>query len=142
MRFARVTASAGLVALAVMGAMAARGLADGGGDQDQNRVRLEAVLTAADTESRATGDVRFEMRTDRAELRVDVQHITSTDVVDVFVNGSFLGTIVLNGDSGRLELNSQNGDAVPSLQAGDEVDVFDAADDATLLLSGILAAHN
>jgi hypothetical protein len=120
------------LASAVPSAVPAR---DGGRDE----VRLEAALTPTAVDPGAFGEARFESRSDRSELRVEVDDISVTDEVDVFVNGSFIGTIVLDDDGGgRLDLNSQNGDAVPALRDGDEIEVVDANDGVTLILSGIL----
>src|SRR5262245_33787179 len=108
---------------------------DGGRDE----VRLEAALDPTAVDPNASGRARFESRPDRSELQVDVDDISVTDEVDVFVNGSFIGTIALDDDGGgRLELNSRNGDAVPALRDGDEIEVVDANDGVTLILSGIL----
>jgi hypothetical protein len=108
---------------------------DGGGDE----VRLEAALDPTAVDPGASGLARFESRPDGSELRIDVAGISVTDAVDVFLNGRFRGTIVLDaGGAGRFELNSQDGDRVPSLQEGDEIDLVDANDGVTLILSGIL----
>jgi hypothetical protein len=108
---------------------------DGGGDE----VRLEATLDATTADPGAFGEARFESRSDRRELRIDVDDISVTDVVDVFLNGRFRGTIVLDaGGGGRFELNTQDGDRVPFLQEGDEIEIVDANDGVTLILSGIL----
>jgi hypothetical protein len=108
---------------------------DGGGDE----VRLQATLDATAADPGAFGEARFESRPDRRELRIDVDNVSATDALDVFLNGRFRGTIVLDeqGD-GRLELNSQDGDIVPMLQEGDEIELVDANDGVTLILSGIL----
>jgi hypothetical protein len=105
-----------------------------------DEVRREADLSATDVDPGASGRARFESRQDRAEFRVQVDNVSVTDAVDVFVNGDFVGTIVLDdrGD-GELDLNTRDGDTVPTLQDGDEVEVVDAADDTTLILVGILS---
>jgi hypothetical protein len=89
------------------------------------------------------GQVNYEMRHVRTTLSVAVTHVNSAAAVDVFVNGDFIGTIVLDPRSGNgeLDLNTDNGDIVPTLQAGDEIEVFDAADDTTLLLIGHLRSR-
>lgn len=139
MRFTTLTIMAGLAAFALLVVLPFRGFA---GDGDQNRVRLEVRLTATDAAPGASGSARFEMRQDRRELRVEVEDVVSTDAADVFVNGDFIGAIVLNGGRGQLELNSRNGDQVAILQDGDEIEIVDATDDATLLLFGTLSPHN
>jgi hypothetical protein len=89
------------------------------------------------------GQVNYEMRTARTNLSVVVTHVNSAAAVDVFGNGEFIGTIVLDPRSGNgeLDLDTDNGDMIPTLQVGDEIDVFDAADDTTLLLSGRLRSR-
>jgi hypothetical protein len=120
------------LALAGPSAVPAR---DGGGDE----VRLEAALDPTAVDPNASGRARFESQPDRSELRIDVDGISVTDVVDVFLNGWFRGTIVLDEEGdGRFELNSQDGDRVPSLREGDEIEIVDANDGVTLILSGIL----
>ncbi len=100
-------------------------------------VELSGTLAGGDADPDATGQVAFEMRPDRTTLSVAVAGVTSTDTVDVFVNGNFLGTIALDGDgNGELDLSTLNGDDVPNLQDGDEIEVYDAADDATLIVIG------
>jgi hypothetical protein len=117
--------------LALPAALPAR---DGGRDE----VRLQAALDPTDAAPGASGEARFESRTDRRELRVDVDNVDA-DEADVFVNGYFIGLIVLDEEgSGRLELRTEDGDRVPQLQAGDEVEVTD--DLGTLLLTGVLGS--
>ncbi len=143
MRRVQWTAAAALAALALVAALPLRGFADGDGDgRNRGEVRLEAALTPTRADPQASGRVEFEKRPGRKELRVDVQNITSTDVVDVFANGRFLGRIELRGGSGRLELNTQNGDHVPKLRAGERVRVLDARDDMRVILVGTLVSHN
>jgi hypothetical protein len=143
MRQLKWTVTAALAALALIAALPRCGFADGDGDgRNQREVRLEAALTPTHADPRASGRVEFEKRSGRKDLRVDVQDITSTDVVDVFADGRFLGQIALRGGSGRLELNSQNGDHVPNLRAGERVRVLDAGDNAKVILVGTLVSHN
>jgi len=129
---ATLTILAALTMIAVLMLMPATVFAD--------EVRREADLSATDVDPGASGRARFESRQDRAEFRVQVDNVSVTDAVDVFVNGDFVGTIVLDdrGD-GELDLNTRDGDTVPTLQDGDEVEVVDAADDTTLILVGILS---
>ena len=89
------------------------------------------------------GQVNYEMRTARTNLSVVVTHVNSAAAVDVFGNGEFIGTIVLDPRSGNgeLDLDTDNGDVIPTLQVGDEIDVFDAADGTTLLMSGTLRSR-
>jgi hypothetical protein len=102
-------------------------------------VRLEADLSPTDVDPGASGRARFESDRYDTQFRVEVQNVSVTDTVDVFVNGDFVGTIVLNYlGQGELDLDARNGDTVPALQDGDEVEVVDAADDTTLILVGIL----
>ncbi|SRR5579871_3533344 len=143
MRQLKWTATAALVALALMAALPLSGFADGDGDgRNQREVRLEATLSPAHADPRASGQVEFEKRTGRKELRVDVQDIISTDVVDVFADSRFVGRIELRGGSGRLELNGQNGDHVPNVRAGERVRVLDARHNTTVILVGTLVSHN
>jgi len=106
-------------------------------------VKLRTHFTASDPDDpNAVGKVAFQMRPDRAGVRIKVKHVVSTLAVDVFVNGNFLGSIFLdaNGD-GHLALLTNHSDTVPQLQVGDVIEVLDMVDDTTLILSGTLAAH-
>src|SRR5262249_7262063 len=88
------------------------------------------------------GQVNYEMLTDRTTLSVGVTHVKSAAALDVFVNGDFIGTILLDRvGNGELDLDTDNGDIVPTLPVGDEIEVFDAADDTTLLLIGRLRSR-
>jgi plastocyanin len=100
-------------------------------------VILAGSLMPTNIDPNAVGAVDYEMRPYRTTLSVAVGGITSTNNVDVFVNGNFVGTIALDPNgNGELDLNTQNGDVVPNLQAGDEIEIFDAVDDVTLILIG------
>jgi plastocyanin len=100
-------------------------------------VILTGSLNPADIDPNASGEASFEMVPYRSTLSVVVAAVSSTGVVDVFVNGNFIGTIFLDGNgNGELDLNTDNGDSVPDLQDGDEIEVYDASDDATLILIG------
>jgi plastocyanin len=104
-------------------------------------VKLRTHLSAADPDDpNARGKTEFQARPDRSGLRVKVKHVTSTAFLDVFINGTIVGTIALDarGD-GDLVLESRHGDSVPSLQGGDVIDIYDALDDTTLILSGTFA---
>jgi plastocyanin len=104
-------------------------------------VELTATLTAGDPDPDATGAASFEMRPTRASFSVAVTGVTSTNALDVFINGNPVGSITLDcGGSGALLLDTQQGDTVPPLQGGVEVEVFDAADDTTLILIGTLSS--
>jgi plastocyanin len=100
-------------------------------------VILVGSLNPTDIDPNASGDASFEMVPYRSTFGVTVANVSSTNAVDVFVNGNFVGTISLDADgNGALNLNTDNGDMVPALQDGDEVEIFDAADDVTLILIG------
>jgi plastocyanin len=104
-------------------------------------VKLRTHLSAADPDDpNARGKTEFQMRPDRAGFRVKVKDVTSTAFLDVFINGSFIGSIALDarGD-GDLILETQHGHTVPEPQDGDTIDIFDATDDTTLILSGTFA---
>jgi plastocyanin len=104
-------------------------------------VQLSGTLFPPDPASAATGQAADEMRPYRTTLSVGVANVTTTTSVDVFVNGSFIGNIVLDGSgNGELDLNTNNGDMVPTLQDGDEIEVYDAADDTTLIVIGNVSA--
>ncbi|HEV3204467.1 MAG TPA: hypothetical protein VGY77_08795 [Gemmataceae bacterium] len=100
-------------------------------------VVLAGSLSPTDIDPNASGDARFEMVPYRDTFSVAVAGVSSTNAVDVFINGNFVSTIAVDADgNGALNLNTDNGDMVPTLQDGDEVEIFDAADDATLILIG------
>jgi hypothetical protein len=140
MKATKWNALAVLATAALLLALAASGLArDGGGDCGRDEVRLEGALDAGTADPGALGEARFESRSDRRQLRIDIADVSITDEVDVFVNGVFIGSIVLDNEgSGRLELNTQDGDRVPPLQDGAEVVIVDAEDLDTVILSGTL----
>jgi plastocyanin len=100
-------------------------------------VVLTGSLSPTPVDPNAFGMVNFKAVPYRSTLSVMVGAVTSTNKVDVFVNGGFIGTIALDiNGNGELDLNTDNGDIVPNLQAGDEIEVYDAADDITLILIG------
>jgi plastocyanin len=100
-------------------------------------VVLTGSLSPTDIDPNAFGMVAFEAVPYRSTLSVMVGGVTSTNAVDVFVNGAFIGTITLDANgNGELDLNTDNGDTVPNLQDGDEIEVYDAMDDTTLILIG------
>lgn len=100
-------------------------------------VILNGLLSPSGPDPDAIGTASYEMVPYRTTLSVAVQGVTSTNAVDVFVNGNFLGTIGLDPNgNGELDLNTDNGDMIPALQNGDEIEVYDAVDDVTLILIG------
>jgi plastocyanin len=103
-------------------------------------VSLAATLDPTNIDPNASGEADYQKGRDGADFTVTVADISSTDVVDVFINGNFVGTIFLNAGGGQLILDTQNGDFVPDLQEGDEVEVVDANDDSTLILVGTLVS--
>jgi plastocyanin len=100
---------------------------------------LSATLGATDIDPNATRAANFTRDPVHATFDVMVESVSSTNAVDVFVNGNFVGTITLDANGNEeLSLDSANGDMVPDLQPGDEVEVLDAMDDTTLILVGRL----
>jgi plastocyanin len=100
-------------------------------------VILVGSLSPTDIDPQASGDATFEMVPYRTTFSVAVQGVSSTNALDVFVNGNFVNTIALDAEgNGNLNLNTDNGDMVPVLMDGDEVEIFDAADNVTLILIG------
>ena len=76
----------------------------------------------------------------RARITVEVEdvNLAAGTKVDVFVDGTQLGTITISAApvrGGDLELNTQDGQAVPDIKAGAVVIVRNGA---TAILSGVL----
>jgi plastocyanin len=104
-------------------------------------VKLRTHLSAGDPDDpNARGKAAFRMRPNRAGFRVKARNVTSTVLLDVFINSTFVGSIALDASgAGELVLETQHGDSVPIVQDGDVIDIYDAVDDTTLILSGIFA---
>ncbi len=104
-----------------------------------NETKLEARLTStAKGKSLASGKAKFEMRSDRIRLSVEVEDVLATKEVEVFVNGASIGTVAIDAVGGAdINLDSRDGDSVPILKAGDLVEVR-ATSDGALILSGTL----
>jgi hypothetical protein len=115
------------------------GGSDGGDDAGQAPVSLEAPLSASDG-SDASGEAKYERRTDRITFSVDVENMQMDGIGRVVVERGgvavFEGSIDLDDGSGDLNLDSREGDDVPSLRGGDRVRVEDPA--GATGLSGIL----
>jgi hypothetical protein len=103
-------------------------------------VRLTATLSPTNIDPDASGEADYEKRPAGAAFSVTVAGVSSTNLVDVFVNRNFVGTIFLSAGGGQLILDTRNGDFVPDLREGDEVEVYDATDDSTLILVGTLVS--
>ena len=101
-------------------------------------VTLQGVLFPSDPAQAALGKAVYMMQPGRMTLTVAATNVPSISSLDVFVNGDFIGTLIIDPTSGngKLSLDTDNGDDVPTLQDGDEIEVFDASDDTTLILIG------
>lgn len=103
-----------------------------------NETRLEASLTAtAEREALASGKAKFEMRSDRIRLSVEVQDVAVAGHVEVFVDGDSVGIVAVIAGGADINLDIRDGDSVPMLGAGALVQVRDTSD-GTLILSGML----
>jgi len=100
-------------------------------------VILAGSLSPTDIDPQASGNATFVMVPYRMTFSVTVQGVSSTDTLDMSVNGTFINTIALDAEgNGALNLNTDNGDMVPVLMDGDEVEIVDPADSVTLILIG------
>jgi hypothetical protein len=111
------------------------------GNQNQQRVRFDIGLTAPAANAlfpAASGSARFESRSDRTELRVEVERIPGGTALTILVNGVQVGTAMTfgTGASGEaeLELSTRNGDTIPAVQAGSTITVQTA--DGKVVVSG------
>ncbi len=104
-----------------------------------NRTKLETRLTStAKGKSLASGKAKFEMRSDRIRLSVEVEDFVATEEVEVFANGASIGMVAIDAAGGAdINLDSRDGDSVPILEAGDLIEVR-ASSDGALILSGTL----
>ncbi len=103
-----------------------------------NETRLQARLTAtAEREALASGKAKFEMRSDRIRLSVEIQDVAVAGQVEVFVDGTSIGVAAIIAGGADINLDIRDGDSVPMLGAGALVQVRDTSDGA-LILSGLL----
>ncbi len=105
-----------------------------------NRTKLETRLTStAEGEQLASGKAKFEMRSNRIRLSVEIEDFVATEAVEVFANGASIGMAAIDAAGGAdINLDSRDGDSVPILEAGDLIEVR-ATSDGALILSGTLA---
>ena len=110
-------------------------------NQNQERVRLEMQLTPPATGAAfpgAEGHARFEMRSDRTELSIEVEHVAGGTAVVFLVNGAQVGMEMVTGTGSNgeteLELSTRNGNTLPAVQAGSTVTVQTA--DGKVIVSG------
>lgn len=103
-----------------------------------NRTKLETRLSSTTAaEPLASGKAKFEMRTNRIRLSVEVEDVFAAAKVEVFVNGASIGTVVIDAAGGAdINLDSRDGDSVPVLEAGALVEVRTSG--GTVILSGML----
>ena len=130
---------AGIAAIASL-VVAPAAIADGGGKQKQRgkqEVRMGIFLTGdAIMGVTPEGQAMFRSRTDRSELKVEVEDVNlpGGTALTVSVDGSSVGMITLKRHAGELELRTQDGDTVPTISAGSMITV--SAADGTVILSG------
>ncbi len=103
-----------------------------------NRTKLETRLSStAEGEPLASGKAKFEKRSDRIRLSVQVEDVVAAEEVEVFVDGASIGTVAIDAAGGAdINLDSRDGDDVPVLEAGDLVEVRTSG--GTVILSGML----
>ena len=86
----------------------------------------------------AEGHARFEMRSDRTELSIEVEHLPAGTAVVFLVNGAQVGTGMASGNGpngeAELELSTRNGNTLPAVQAGSTVTV--QTPDGKVIVSG------
>lgn len=112
---------------------------DGGDDAGQAPVSLEAPLRASDG-SDASGEAKFERRSDRVTFTVEVEDMEDDGTATIVVVRAgavvYQGSLRIDAGSGNLNMDSRDGDTVPSLTSGDRVRVEDPA--GAVALSGLL----
>lgn len=114
---------------------------DDSGSDDGNtnaETKIEASLTSTSADPLASGNAKFEVRSDRVKFSTEVEDVSTNGLGSVQV---LRGTQVILRSSisislgfGDLNLDSRLGDTVPTMSLGDQVSVFDAA--GTMILSG------
>jgi hypothetical protein len=98
------------------------------------QILLEGQLFATPVDPTATGQAVWSLDTDNGErqLTITLQDVQSTYLAHAFVNGRFVGFIMISGGSGQLALDNFDGDAVPRAAPGSPV-VITNADQVTIL---------
>jgi len=116
-------------------------------DHDHQHAALKGQLTGSEADPSASGHLKYVAHADDSLLKVKIDDVTSVEAgetVEVFVDGSSVGTITIeemeDGSlGGSLKLNSRDGDAVPTdVEGGDVVEIRTTDESETVLLSGEL----
>ena len=122
----------GMIALVVMTAMFA-GEAPVSFARDGNRIKFKIVLTRTAAETRAKGKAKYEERSDRRKVNIEVEKIATATNVEFFVDGVSLGTLPVVLGTAELELSTNDGDNPPTMTPQSAVDVYNADTDELLL---------
>ncbi len=109
-------------------------------DVAAQRVELRARLVRAGAEPVASGNARYEQRSDRIRFSAEAEDLRTTTRINVFVNRAFVGSAATNAfGTADLNLDSRDGQKVPRMADGDTVTVFDQ--NGALILRGVLRSR-
>ncbi len=105
---------------------------ENGSDGDDDKFKLEAKLIDPST-GEDDGKAKFEERSDRTRLSVEIEDQERNTTFDVVLSSSTITTITTNDDGfGDVNLDSR-AVAVPSVEDGDIIEIFNGA---IVVLSG------
>lgn len=121
----------------VMAGMFAVSLAGSAAYAQDGRIRFKIKLhVPVKTVDAPKGKAKYDQRASgRKKLNVEVEHITGTTNIEVFVDGGSVGTAALTAGAVEIELDTKKGDTVPTMTESSLVEVFDADTDVKLLTS-------
>ncbi|MDH3610124.1 MAG: plastocyanin/azurin family copper-binding protein [Nitrosopumilus sp.] len=105
----------------------------------EDRTKLEAELTNPST-GKDDGKAKFEQRSDRTTLTVEIEDQKSNSIFEIRVDDSRLAVFTTD-DSGFADFNldSRDGDTIPPVTSGSWVQVIDS--DGNVALSGKLIGN-
>src|SRR5262245_31647620 len=98
-------------------------------------VKFRANFTATPADPLADGHAEWRLDTQTGQLRlsVEVEDVASTNLAMAFVNGRFVGVLVIVNGFADLNLDSFKGDRIPRVTNGTLAEVRRASDGALLL---------
>ena len=118
-----------LAGIFIAGVGAPSALARGGGD----RTRLTIPLVRTGVEPIAQGRAKYEVRSDRRKLNIEVEKVLDAAAVEFFVNGQSVGTRPIVLGTAELELSTQDGANPPVVTQTSKIRVKNAETGAVIL---------
>ncbi len=100
---------------------------------DGDRIKFRIPLTRTSAEENAKGKAKFEQRSDRRKVNIEVEKVASATSVEFFVDGQSLGTLPIVLGTAELELSTKDGDNPPTMTTSSSVEVRNADTDELIL---------